>query len=148
MDKCLPAASLPHAISALAASYTQTRQKSIFFPPADLPRFAGRPDPGGAGNSAWISRKIDFRVNFGNDFACNSLLFLLHHGRSYIYDLLIIFFPYRAARPCSRPPVAAGAGPNPRTGVPLSGGSSGHQRPRLQHAVVSTVRVRDPEPVG
>ena len=119
MDKRLPAATLPHAISALAASYTSIRRKCISNSSADLPRFAVR---------GRVFR-LDFRVNFGNDFACNSLLFLLHHGRSYIYDLLIIFFPYRAARPCSRPPVAAGAGPNrpnPSTGVPLSGGSSGH----------------------
>ena len=111
----MPAATLPHAISALAASYTQTRQKSIFFPPADLPRFAVR---------GRVFR-LDFRVNFGNDFACNSLLFLLHHGRSYIYDLLIILFPYRAERPC----MEASSGrwdsgrfvPNPSTGVPFPG---------------------------
>ena len=64
-------------------------------------------------------------MNFGNDFACNSLLFLLHHGRSYIYDLLIILFPYRAERPC----MEASSGrwdsgrfvPNPSTGVPFPG---------------------------
>ena len=106
-DKCLPAAgsgaaTLPHAISALVASYTSIRRKCISNSSADLPRFAGR----------GRDFRLDFRVNFGNDFACNSLLFLLHHGRSYIYDLSTIFFPYRAVGPCSRPPVAAGAGPN------------------------------------
>ena len=89
-DKRLPAATLPHAISALVASYTSIRRKCISNSSADLPRFAGR----------GRDFRLDFRVNFGNDFACNSLLFLLHHGRSYIYDLLIILFPYMAARPC------------------------------------------------
>jgi hypothetical protein len=115
MDKRFPAATLPHAISALVASYTSIRRKCISNSSADLPRFAGR---------GRVFR-LDFRVNFGNDFACISLLFLLHHGRSYIYDLLIILFPYRAARPCME--ASSGRwdsgriGPNPSTGVPFPG---------------------------
>ena len=59
MDKRLPAATLPHAISALVASYTSIRRKCISNSSADLPRFAGR----------GRDFRLDFRVNFGNDFA-------------------------------------------------------------------------------
>ena len=41
-----------------------------------------------------------FAGEFGNEFACVSLLCLLHHVRSYIYDLITICIPYRAERPC------------------------------------------------